>query len=76
MGGIMRLKNKQTGEIGYLRSTNWNETALIIMDKDGVQLGKYNSLAELNKEWEDVSEEPKEYWYIRGDDSSIGFSPI
>ena len=68
----MRLKNKQTGEIGYLRSTNWNETALIIMDKDGVQLGKYNSLAELNEEWEDY-EEPKQYWYISDGGEVYGF---
>lgn len=60
----MLLKNKKTGEIGYLRSINWNETAFIIMDKDGIQLAKYNSLAGLNSEWEDVPEEPKEYWYI------------
>lgn len=55
----MKLRNKKTGEIGYLRSINWDETSLIIMNKDGVQLGKYNSLAELNKEWEDAPEEPK-----------------
>ena len=61
----MKLLNKTTGEIGYLISTNWNETSLIIMDKNGVQLGKYNSLSELNSEWEDY-EEPKDtnYWCI------------
>lgn len=47
----MKLRNKKTGEMGYLRSINWNEQALIIMDKDGVQLAKYPSLAELNEEW-------------------------
>jgi hypothetical protein len=26
--------------------------------------GSYSSLAELNEEWEDAPEEPKEYWYI------------
>jgi len=59
----MKLRNKTTGEIGYLISTNWNETSLIIMDKNGVQLAKYNSLAEFSAEWEDY-EEPKEYWYL------------
>ena len=49
----MKLKNKKTGEIGYLRSINWNEKALIVMDKNGVQLDKCNSLAELTDEWED-----------------------
>lgn len=56
----MKLRNKKTGEIGYFCFANWNEPVLIIMDKDGVQLAKYNSLAELNSEWEDC-EEPKEY---------------
>lgn len=59
----MKLRNKTTEEIGYLISTNWNETALVIMDKDGVQLAKYTSLTELNEEWEDY-EEPKKYWFI------------
>ena len=61
----MKLRNKRTGEIGHFISTNWNETALIIMDNNGVQLAKYSSFAELNKEWEDaLDEEPKEYWFI------------
>ena len=59
----MKLRNKKTGEIGHFTSTNWNETALIIMDDNGVQLAKYSSLAELNADWEDYKE-PKEYWYI------------
>lgn len=59
----MKLRNKKTGEIGYLRSINWNETALIVMDKDGVQLARCTSLAELNEEWKDY-EEPEEYCYI------------
>ena len=47
----MKLKNKKTGEI--VEATDFN----IISD--------YNSLAELNEEWEDAPEEPKEYyWYI------------
>lgn len=63
----MKLRNKKTGEIGYFCFANWNDPVLIIMDKDGVQLAKYNSLAEMNAEWEDAPEEPKEsehYWYI------------
>ena len=40
----MKLKNKKTGEI-----CNW------CIDKDVI----YNSLAELNAEWEDAPEEPK-----------------
>ena len=45
----MKLRNKRTGEI--VEATDFN----IISD--------YNSLAELNEEWEDY-EEPKEYWLI------------
>lgn len=60
----MKMRNKRTGEIGRLCSTNWKERSLIVMDENGVQLGKYNSLAELNVEWEDVTEEPKLRWYI------------
>lgn len=60
----MKLRKKETGEIGYFCFANWNDPVLIIMDKDGVQLAKYNSLAEMNAEWEDAPEEPKEYWYI------------
>ena len=59
----MKLKNKKTGEIGYFCFANWDSPVLIIMDKNGVQLAKYNSLTELNEEWEDY-EEPKEYWFI------------
>lgn len=64
----MKLKNKKTGEIGYFCFANWDSPVLIIMDKNGVQLAKYNSLAELNSEWEDMPEEdyvePKEYYAI------------
>ena len=61
----MKLRNKKTGEIGYFCFANWNDPILIIMDKNGVQLAKYNSLVELNEEWEDY-DEPKGYWYLSG----------
>lgn len=57
----MKLRNKQTWEIGYtavLRSK-----AIVVMDENAIQLGSYTSLTELNAEWEDY-EEPKEYWWI------------
>lgn len=57
----MKLRNKRTGEIGYFCFANWNDPALIIMDDNGVQLVKYDSLAKLNANWEDA---PEEYWYI------------
>lgn len=51
----MKLRNKKTGEIviKHLVIKGNNEVAKI-----------YNSLAELNAEWEDAPEEPKEWWYI------------
>ena len=60
----MKLKNKKTGEIGYFCFANWNDPVLIIMNKNGVQLAKYNSLAALNAEWEDVSEEQKRFYWL------------
>lgn len=60
----MKLRKKETGEIGYFCFANWNDPVLIIMDKDGVQLAKYNSLAEMNAEWEDAPEEPKYFYCI------------
>lgn len=50
----MKLKNKKTGEIkDLLWVINHLEN-----DKDTF------TLAELNEEWEDAPEEPKEYWCI------------
>lgn len=65
----MKLRNKKTGEIvdlqeGVLREIN-NGTQIEIRPDACDWVGKkYNSLAEVNEEWEDY-EEPKEYyWYI------------
>lgn len=55
----MKLKNKRTGEIievNRLRTARMVNSVPEMLD--------YNSLAELNAEWEDVPEEPKEWWYI------------
>ena len=57
----MKLRNKKTGEIKEI------EEVLLLkhIKNDGLwEDGKYNSLAELNEEWEDAPEEPKEHWYI------------
>lgn len=63
----MKLRNKRTGEIGELQITEkycavevGNGTA-----SGGIEI--YSSLTSLNEEWEDVAEEPKEYWCIRED---------
>lgn len=61
----MKLKNKKTGEIvDTLCQENAMGIAFGIDHHDGDPIMVYyNSLAELNEEWEDY-EEPKEYWYI------------
>ena len=57
----MKLRNKQTGEIIELLAkpsfVKRNDDILLS------EINTFNSLAELNEEWEDY-EEPKEYWYI------------
>ena len=55
----MKLRNKKTGEI------------IILIDHI---FDNYNSLAELNEEWEDVPEKPKEYWFIDYDGGIIPFN--
>jgi hypothetical protein len=54
----MKLRNKKTGEIkewGFAMLQNVAQTT---------ERRHYNSLAELNAEWEDTPEEPKEHWCI------------
>lgn len=73
----MKLRNKRTGEIvddAYVREThdfqfNGQEHVLAVFKGNGHRppervSGAYTSLAELNEEWEDAPEEPKEYWHI------------
>lgn len=68
MGGTMRLKNKKTGEIIDLDIANIKAefsgiSVIPLPIKQGGDEYVYNSLAELNEEWEDY-EELKEYWYV------------
>lgn len=66
----MKLRNKKTGEIKEVRMSYREDTAPIVVsettcDENGQSQGwPYNSLAELNEEWEDAPEEPKKYWTI------------
>lgn len=71
----MKLRNKQTGEIvenAYIRESHdfYNKRTIAVFVRDGnhpperVSTG-YETLAELNDEWEDY-EETKEYWYLTG----------
>lgn len=54
----MKFKNKKTGQEGNFII---NKDHFECVDLDLVP--EYNSLAELNEDWEDY-EEPKEYWFI------------
>lgn len=63
----MKLRNKRTGEIGYLIAGRSSDHYIVTND-EWESCGEYNSLAELNDEWEDY-EEPKAYWYI--DDAGV-----
>jgi hypothetical protein len=56
----MKLRNKKTGEIIAF------DAILPVKDVAGDSVAhlEYNSLAELNEEWEDAPEEPKEYWVV------------
>ena len=57
----MKLKNKQTGEIGELHIYNGGN--YIRVHKTELDYIEYHSLAELNEEWEDYKEQ-KEHWMI------------
>lgn len=60
----MRLKNKRTGEIGELQVTEKHCAVAVGNGTASCGLEIYSSLARLYEEWEDVPEEPKEFWYI------------
>lgn len=60
----MKLRNKKTGEIGNLMPYGGEDGKIWVwIDNKSRPEYRYNSLAGLNKEWEDY-EEPKEYWAI------------
>jgi hypothetical protein len=63
----MKLRNKKTKEIVHARFcgitfTDDDDHLLKVWLRDENCEYEYNSLKELNEEWEDY-EEPKEYWY-------------
>lgn len=61
----MKLKNKKTGEIvdfRYLQSDHVAPLVLTTYENNKPEMYSYNSLAELNEEWEDVPTE--EVWYL------------
>ena len=60
----MKLRNKKTGEIlETARSSAVNKDKFRIYDELSDKYYNYNSLAELNEDWEDY-EEPKEHYFI------------
>ena len=61
----MKLRNKKTGEIGYLIVGRGSDH-YVVANNEWSSCGKYNSLAELNEEWEDYEDDalPKGYWTI------------
>lgn len=58
----MKLQNKKTDRIGNLVPTKEMKTFRFVDDEWNI-IAEYNTLAELNEEWEDY-EEPEEVWYI------------
>ena len=66
----MKLRNKKTGEIIDLNKGSITDVGLgsgiqlQATDRYNKPIWVYNSLAELNEEWEDVPKEPKSFWTI------------
>lgn len=78
----MKLRNKKTGEIIDCLISAYGvsgDVAVSVMDANQesgyLDIGCYHNLAELNEDWEDVPEEPEEYWYI-GWDGEVWCSDI
>lgn len=72
----MKLRNKKTGETGYLHTHRDYKTGVlkVAVLKDGVPFSEfkpyepiydYDSIAELNAEWEDYEEPSKTIWQIK-----------
>lgn len=77
----MKLRNKKTGEIRNAVDIDMYTDSVYLKVSDGEfdnETIEYRSLAELNEEWEDVPEEPEEYWGISSfgdvEEVSIAFS--
>lgn len=62
----MKLRNKKTGEIVEAHEIDLidEHVYLKIFRAGNYDTKQYNSFAELNEEWEDAPEEPKEHWHI------------
>ena len=75
----MKLRNKRTGEIGWLYCDHISvpkKMTVFSEDKDlAAPHWDYSSLAELTEDWEDYKE-PKDYYFIRSESLTVGYSPI
>lgn len=61
----MKLRNKKTGEIGFVVYSDKDKKLHIGTQKNLLGEGvAYDSLSKLHDDWEDYHEEPKEYWFI------------
>ncbi len=68
----MKLRNKKTGEIGNLvLNINPNRESYSVLSTENgdtvcgnLVLADYNSLAELNEEWEDYEEPKGDIWWL------------
>lgn len=76
----MRLKNKKTGEIVEVESlylTQNQELQLTFTnEKNERKLYMTGKISTFENEWEDVPEEPKDYYFIRSESLTVGYSPI
>lgn len=63
---MIQLRNKKSGKIATLVVDGALKyvQAFAVEDDSMERLGEYKTLAELNAEWEDAPEEPKEHWAI------------
>lgn len=60
----MKLRNKKTGELGFVYTGMNGEVKVCSLHSDIHEcLGEYKCLDKLNDEWEDY-EEPKDHWHI------------
>ena len=74
----MILRNKKTGEIietDFELSVSVPDDEKLYGNDTYTQIKGYNSIKALSEDWEDV-EEPKDYYFIRSESLTVGYSPI
>ena len=72
---MKKLRNKETGEIGRLSvDIDKPDNGIRVYYEDGVTYRMYNSLAELNEEWEDYEED--ELFYVISAEHKSGYQCV